>query len=433
MIKIASEPVINKQNEFVIPCTREGRYPIIFEDGKGAVLRDSKGKEYIDCHGGYSVATAGHCHPQVVDAVKKQVDKVWHTSCDFYMEPTALLAEKLSQITPGNLRNVIFSSSGGEAVENAAKIAFKYASSKGRNATQIISLDCSFHGRSSFAMALTGQSKYKHGLGSFVNPNVVHMPAPYCYRCPFGLKYPECALYCANHLEDVIKYETNGEPAAFISEPILGEGGIIVPPKPYLEQVVRIIRDQGGVYIADEVQTGFARTGRLFGVECFGVEPDIMTMAKGIASGLPIAATIAKPELTRCLEPIDHCSTYGGNAVMCAGALENIKVIEEEKLDQRAYELGKVFMDELKEIEKNKSCVGEVRGKGLMIGIEIVKDKESRKPDPDRCGEVRAEATKEGILLNTGGVHGNVIRIQPPLVITEEQVKKVCNCLRTLL
>jgi 4-aminobutyrate aminotransferase len=432
-MKISSESVINKQNEFVIPCTGEGRYPILFEEGKGAILRDSKGKEYIDCHGGYSVTTVGHCNPQVVDAVKKQVDKLWHVSGDFYTEPTTMLAEKLSQITPGNLRSVIFSSSGGEAVENAAKIAFKYAFSRGKNATQIISLNCSFHGRTSFAMALTGQSKYKHGLGSFVNPNVVHMPPPYCYRCPFGLEYPDCALHCANHLEEVIKYETNGEPAAFISEPILGEGGIIVPPEPYLKQVVKIIRAHGGVYIADEVQTGFARTGRLFGVEHFGVEPDIMTMAKGIASGLPIAATIAKPEISRCMESIDHCSTYGGNAVMCAAALENIRFIEREKLDRRASELGEIFMDEFKEMEKDKRGVGEVRGKGLMIGIEIVKDKESKKPDPDRCGEVRAGATKEGVLINTGGVYGNVIRIQPPLVISEEQVKKVCEYLKGLL
>jgi 4-aminobutyrate aminotransferase len=424
-----AEEIIKKQDEFILPTTREGRYPIVLVEGKGAVLKDINQKEYIDCHGGYAVVTLGHCHPDVVKAVVEQIEKVWHVSWDFYLESTSLLAERIAQVCPGKLKKTLFSNSGAEAIENAVKLAKKHAGKKGREGTQIVSLDGSFHGRTSYAMSLTGQNKYKKGLSTFVNPNVVHAPAPYCYRCPFSMTYPECDLHCAKHLEDVIKYETSGDIAAFISEPIFGEGGIIVPPKPYLKEAVKIFKEHDAIYIADEVQTGFAKTGKLFGVEWYGVEPDVMTLAKGIASGLPLAATVVTDEVSKSLTPIDHCATYGGNAVMCAAAFENINVILREKLHKKAFELGRLFMEGFSKLEEKHSSIGEVRGKGLMIGIEIVKDRKSKVPDKAECGRIRKKAMKKGVLVNSGGILGNVLRVQPPLAISEEQTKKVIDTL----
>jgi 4-aminobutyrate aminotransferase len=424
-----SDEIIKKQEEFILPSTREGRYPLVLVEGKGAILKDMDGKEYIDCHGGYAAVTLGHCPPKVVEAVKRQAEKIWHVSWDFYLESTTLLAERLAEICPGKLRRTLFSNSGAEAVENAVKFAKKHASKQGREGTQVISLVGSFHGRTAYAMALTGQNKYKKGLSTFVSPNVVHAPSPYCYRCPFSLTYPECDLQCAKHLEDVIKYQTSGDIAAFISEPIFGEGGIIVPPKPYLKEAVKIFKEHGALYIADEVQTGFAKTGKLFGVGWYGVKPDVMTLAKGIASGLPLAATVATDEVAKTLSPIDHCATYGGNAVMCAAALENINVIVKERLYEKAFKLGKAFMEGLKELEEKYQLIGEVRGKGLMIGVELVKDRKDKAPAKDECERIRRKAMKKGALVNSGGVNSNVLRIQPPLAITEEQIKSVIETL----
>ncbi len=417
--------VIEKQTELIVPSTTKGRYQVVIVEGRGALLRDASGKEYIDLHAGYATVNIGHCHPRVVQAIKEQVEKVWHVSWDFYTIPTALLAEKLVEISPKGLKKVLFCSCGAEAVENAVKFAKKYVvKKKGRTGAQIISLAGSFHGRTSYAMALTGQKKYKDGLGTYVHPGVVHAPPPYCFRCPFKMEYPECSLYCVEYIEDIIKFHTVGDVAAFISEPIMGEGGIILPPNDYLPKLVRKLRENEILYIADEIQTGFCRTGKMFAVEWYGVEPDIMTVGKGIASGLPIAATLITEEISEALTPIDHCSTYGGNALVCAAGYENIKTLIEERYDERALKLGELFMKRLKEIADKYEIIGDVRGRGLMIGVELVKDKEKKTPAPEAAENVRLEAQKRGVLLNTGGVFGCVLRIQPPIAITEEQVQK---------
>lgn len=420
--------IIEKQTKLIVPSTTKGRYQVVIVEGRGALLKDADGKEYIDLHAGYATVNLGHCHPRVVQAIKDQAEKIWHVSWDFYLVPTALLAEKLIEITPKKLRKVLFCSCGAEAVENAVKFAKKFVvKSMGKTGAQIISLAGSFHGRTSYAMALTGQKKYKDGLGTYVHPFVVHAPSPYCYRCPFGMKHPDCGLYCVDYLEDLIKFHTFGDVAAFISEPIMGEGGIIIPPDDYLSKVVKKLRDHEILYIADEIQTGFCRTGKMFAVEWYGVEPDIMTVGKGIASGLPIAATLISDEISEVLSPIDHCSTYGGNALVCAAGLENIKILMEERYDERALKLGSLFLERLKEIAERQEMIGDVRGKGLMIGVELVKDKEKKVPAPDLAEAVRLEAQKRGVLLNTGGVHGCVLRIQPPIAITEEQAERALN------
>jgi len=358
---------------------------------------------------------------------------LWHVSWDYYTLPQTDLAQKLAQICPQGLTKSLFSSCGAEAVEFAIKLAKKYCSAKGKPGTHVISLMGSFHGRTSMATALTGQSKIKTGLDNYVAPGVVHAPPPYCYRCFFKMSYPDCDLYCATYLENVIKYGTQGDVAAFISEPVLGEGGIIVPPDGYLKEALKITKEQRALYIADEIQSGFGRTGKLFAVEWYGVNPDILVMAKGIASGVPIAATISTDEIASTFTAADHNSTYGGNALMCAAALANIEVLIDEKLPERAGKMGDYFMERLKDLAVKHKLIGDVRGRGLMIGVELVKDQGTKTPAIDETATVRSQMRKRGVLVGKGGTTGNVLRIQPPLVITEEQAQTAIDALDSSL
>ena len=429
MLSSKTAELIRKQAEFGISTLPEGREPTVFVEGKGMFVRDLDGKEYMDCFGGYSAVNLGHCHPKVVKAIQDQAAKLWHVSWDYYNIPQTELAEKLAEICPKGLKRSLLSNCGAEAVEFAVKLAKKYQSAKGKLGTHVISLMGSFHGRTSMAIALTGQSRLKAGLGNYVAPGVVHAPAPYCYRCFFGLTYPECGLYCAKSVSDVVKYQTQGEVAAFISEPVMGEGGIIVPPDDYLKEVLKVTKDYGALYIADEIQSGFGRTGKLFAVEWYGVDPDILVMAKGIASGVPIAATMATDEVANAFTAADHSSTYGGNAIMCAAALANIEVMLEERIPENALKVGKFMIERLQDLARKFDLIGDVRGRGLMIGIELVKDRKSKEPAVEETVKVREEMRKRGILIGKGGTSRSVLRIQPPLIITEEQAKKVIDAL----
>jgi len=411
----------------------EGREPTVFVEGKGLVVKDLEGKEYLDCFGGYSAVNLGHCHPDVVRAIQDQTAKLWHVSWDYYNVPQTELAEKLAQICPKGLKRTLFSNCGAEAVEFAVKLAKKYCSAKGKPGTHIISLMASFHGRTSMAIALTGQSRLKAGLGNFVAPGVIHAPAPYCYRCFFGLSYPECNLQCARCVTDIVKYQSQGEVAAFISEPLMGEGGIIVPPDGYLSEVLKITKEYGALYIADEVQSGFGRTGKLFAVEWEGIIPDILVMAKGIASGVPIAATITTDEIANTFTATDHSSTYGGNAIMCAAALANIDVMLKERIPEDALRVGQFMLKGLQDLARKHDLIGDVRGRGLMIGVELVRDRSSKEPAVEESSKVRQEMRKRGILIGKGGISRSVLRIQPPLIITEEQAQKVIDTLDSSL
>jgi 4-aminobutyrate aminotransferase-like enzyme len=421
--------LIRKQAEFGISTLPEGREPAVFVEGKGMVVRDLDGREYIDCFGGYSAVNLGHCHPKVVKAIQDQAAKLWHVSWDYYNVPQTELAEKLAEICPKGLKRSLFSNCGAEAVEFAVKLAKKYHSSKGKLGTHIISLMGSFHGRTSMAIALTGQSRLKAGLGNYVASGVVHAPAPYCYRCFFGLAYPECDLYCAKSVADIIKYQTHGEVAAFISEPVMGEGGIIVPPDDYLREVLKVTKEYGALYIADEIQSGFGRTGKLFALEWYGVTPDILVLAKGIASGVPIAATVATDEVANAFTAADHSSTYGGNAIMCAAALANIEVMLEERIPENALKVGTFMLERLQDLVRKFDLIGDVRGRGLMIGVELVKDRKSKEPAVEETVKVRDEMRKRGVLIGKGGTSRSVLRIQPPLIITEEQAHTVIDAL----
>ena len=410
-------------DEYMITSMVAGFEPVNVEQASGCVMTDTDGTEYLDCFSGIAVCNAGHGHPKIVDAAHRQLDKLIHCCTYVYYSPRAAeLAQKLAQVTPGALQKSFFGNCGAEALEGAMRLAKQFT-----NRTELVCLTMSFHGRTAGTLSITGNYSRKKGNGPYLS-GVAFAPAPYCYRCPFKLKYPQCGIACAEHLDYVFRYQTAGGVAAFIAEPVLGEGGIIVPPPEYFKTAVEIARDNGALFIADEVQSGFGRTGKLFAIEHYDVEPDIMCMAKGIADGFPIGAFIARPDIADAFTPGDHLSTFGGNPVSCAAAMANIEVLSDEKLPQNATARGDELMSSLMELMEKYSLIGDVRGKGLMIGIELIKDKD-KTPAPEEAGEVRRLCREAGILVGVGGVFGNIVRLQPPLVLTSEEVQRVLEVL----
>jgi len=426
MVRIMeSSRIVEKAQKFLITSMVSKIEPVVISEANGAIVRDVHGKEYIDCFAGISVVNLGHCHPEVVDAAFSQARKLVHAcSYVYYIPVVAELAEKLAEITPSSLRKTFFGNSGAEAVECAIKLARKFTKKY-----ELIALMCSFHGRTLGTLSVTGQAgRRKYDMGPYL-PGVSFAYPPYCYRCPFGKTYPDCDVLCARSIHDIIDYSTSKGVAAFIAEPVMGEGGIIPPPPEYFKIVKETLDEYEILFIADEVQTGFGRTGKLFAIEHYGVEPDIMTLAKGIADGFPISACIAREDIGSAFEPGDHLSTFGGNPVSAAAALANINVMLREKIPEKAAEKGEYTMKRLNEMKEKYSIIGDVRGKGLMIGIELVKDRDKKTPAVDETRKVRDLCRERGLLIGSGGVKGCVLRIQPPLVITMEQIDKALDIL----
>jgi len=397
--------------------------PIVIVEGKGATVKDIDGNQYIDCYAGISVVNSGHCHPKIVQAIKNQSEKLIHCCSYVYHNlPATDLSVKLADIAPKGLQKTFLGNSGAEANETAIKLAKKFTKKH-----EVIALECSFHGRSIGTLSVTGQSKRKrYDMGPYLS-GVYFTPAPYCYRCPFEKEYPDCDLLCARRLEDVINYHSSNNVAALIAEPILGEGGIIVPPSEYFKTIKKILDDFNVVFIVDEVQSGYGRTGKMFGIEHYDVEPDIMTLGKAIAGGLPLSACMAKAKIGDAFEPGDHLSTFGGNPVSCAAALANLQVFKEERLVDQSAEKGRYLMKLLNELKEKHPLIGDVRGKGLMIGIELVKDRKSKKPATDEIAKIKAGAREKGVLLGSGGVKACTVRLQPPLVITEDELDRAMD------
>ena len=417
-----SEEIMKKDKDFFIQGY--ARVPIVLTEGKGAILKDINGKEYIDCFAGIAVSNVGHAHERLVQAATSQMNKLIHTSGRFFNIPQTLLVEKLAEITPTDLQHTYLCNSGTEAVENAVKLVKKYATSRGKTGAALIALEGSFHGRLGFSLSLTGQAKYKKGFSSYANlQGVVHAPTPYPYRSK--LSEEECGEEAALAIENVIDYHTAGDVAAFIIEPILGEGGIIVPPDTYFEALVGILKERDIPFITDEVQSGFGRSGKWFAGDHWNLKPDLMTLAKGLGGGMPIGAAIATRKIVECVQSGDFFSTYGGNPVCSAVALENIKIIEDEGLVENSVKIGKVFMEGLEDLQKKNTIIGDVRGRGLMIGFELVKDPETKKPASGEAIKMVNLLKNEGVIIGLGGLFGNVLRLQPPLCITEKQSNEV--------
>ncbi len=393
--------------------------PLVISEGKGFYVKDLDGNSYLDFFGGILTVSVGHANDEVNARVIEQVNKLTHISSLYQVESVVHLAENLARITPGDLGKSFFTASGTEADETAVMMAQLYTGND-----ELIVLRHSYSGRSILAQAMTAHSGWR-ALPTQVAA-IKHAVSPYCYRCPMKLTYPECGVACAEDVEELIKTTTTGAIAGIMVEPIQGVGGFITPPKEYFKIVAEIVRNYGGIFISDEIQTGFGRTGKMFGIEQYGVQPDIMTMAKGIANGFPLGATITTSEIADALVK-NSISTFGGNPVSCAAANKVIEIIERDDLMMNCEKQGKILREGLEMIQKKyPKVIGDVRGMGLMQAIELVVDetKNDRTPDPKAVDQLMEETKKRHLLIGRGGLHGNVIRISPALNVTEEAVRE---------
>jgi 4-aminobutyrate aminotransferase len=403
-------------------------YPLVAGKGEGAIIEDLDGNRFLDFNAGIAVVATGHCHPLVVEAIQKQAARLIHMSgTDFYYEELTALAEKLSDIAPGDApRRVSFGNSGAEAMEGAIKLA-RYATGRDK----IIAFFGSFHGRTMGALSLTSRKAVQRaGFGPLV-PGVTHAPYPYCYRCPYGQQPDTCAVECVKHIEDTLLKTIcpAEETAAIVVEPVQGEGGYIVPPQKFFDELTRVAKENGILLVFDEVQSGMGRTGKMFAADHFGMTPDIFTVAKGIASGLPLGATVARAELMTW-PPGAHASTFGGNPVACAAALVTIELLERELIDHAA-KMGAYLMNRLRQWPDRFPIVGDVRGLGLMLGIELVRDRTTKEKASGLRDRVVDLAFERGLLILGAG--DNVLRLCPPLIITRDQCDFALDTLEACL
>lgn len=402
--------------------------PTFVAEAQGALVKDIDGNVFLDFAAGIGVVNVGHAPKEVVEAIKEQADKFLHTCFMVAMyQPFVDLAEKLNNITPGNFaKKTMLSNSGAEAVENAVKFARRYTGRPG-----IVAFECGFHGRTLLAMSLTSKVKpYKYGFGPFA-PEIYKVPSPYCYRCVFGKSYPSCSLECLKYVERFLVTECPPDNiAAFLIEPVQGEGGFIVPPKEYLQGLKELAEKHGILFIADEVQTGFGRTGEMFAVTHSGVTPDIITMAKSMAAGMPLSAITGRAEIMDVPDKGEVGGTYGGNPLSCVAALKVIEMMEQPGFMERARELGQKAICRFRAMQEKYQIIGDVRGQGAMVAIELVKDRDTKEPYPAK--DIVAAAVSRGLIVLSAGIYGNVIRVLMPLVITDEQLEEGLNVLESV-
>ena len=416
--------LVRKDELFVSPSYLR-YYPLVVESANDCIVKDVDGNEYIDLNSGIACMNVGHNNPRVVEAIKAQCNRFLHYSnTDFYYEEAINLAEKLAEITPGQFKKkTFFGNSGTEAIEAAVKLA-RWHTRK----PLFIGFISGFHGRTMGSLAFTASKPVQRRYFSPFMPGVAHVPYPYCYRCPFKLTRPDCNYWCADFIEEQVlhKYMPPEDVAAILFEPIQGEGGYVVPPPEFFQKLKKIADEYGVLLIDDEVQSGMGRTGKWFAIEHWGVEPDIICTSKALASGLPIGATVAKAKIMDWTGG-SHASTFGGNPVSCAAALAVLNVIKDEKLLDNAAKQGDHLMKRLEEFRQTSSIIGDVRGRGLMIGVELVEDKETRKPAPTKASEVMLRSWKRGVAVVTCGV--STLRIVPPLTIQTDLLDSALDIL----
>jgi 4-aminobutyrate aminotransferase len=420
--------ILRKDDQLISPSIIRF-YPLVAETGSGCIIKDVDGNSYIDFNSGLAVLNVGHNHPKIVAAIKKQAEKLIHYSyTDFYYEEVTALAEELSKITPGKFnKKIYFGNSGAEAIEAAMKLA-RWHTRK----PYYISFIGAFHGRTMGALSLTASKPVQRRHFSPLIPSVYHVPYPYCYRCIFKLDPSDCGSHCINFIEEMVfqRFVPPEDVAAIFFEPIQGEGGHIVPPPQYLQKLRRLADKYDILLVDDEIQSGIGRTGRWFAVEHWGIEPDIVCVAKAIASGLPLSAVIARSEIMDW-EGGSHASTFGANPVACASALAVLEVIREEKLLDNATKQGHYAMKRLNEISEKFELIGDVRGKGLMIGVELVKNKKTKAPAREEVRKVMEKCWKRGLAIITCGA--STIRIAPPLTISSEIVDEALEILESAI
>ena len=420
-----SETVRKKHQDYLFPAVKNYyEKPIVVSKAKGARVEDMEGISYLDFFGGILTISVGHANEDVNREVIAQINNLTHVSSLYPTLPVVELAEKLVNLAPGKLDKCFFTASGTEADETAVMMAQLYTENN-----ELIALRHGYSGRSLLAQALTAHASWR-ALPTQVSA-IKHALSPYCYRCPLKLTYPECGVACAEDVEELIQTTTTGRVAGILAEPIQGVGGFITPPPEYFKIVAEIVRKYGGVFISDEVQTGFGRTGKMWGIEQYGVEPDMITAAKGIANGMPLAVVVTTSDIADALTK-NTISTFGGNPVSCAAAKATINVIERDKLYKNARKMGKVLRDRLEQLQdKYPKVIGEVRGMGLMQAIELVVDetKKDRTPNPGAADQLMEETKLRGLLIGRGGLYANTMRISPPLNITKNEVEEAIGIL----
>jgi len=418
-----------RKDESLISPSYVRFYPLVVESGKGCLVKDVDGNEYIDFNSGLVCLNVGHNHPKVIAALKNQCDRFLHYSnTDFYYTEVINLAEKLAEITPGNFqKKVYFGNSGAEAIEAAIKLT------KWHTRKQLyIGFTSAFHGRTIGALSFTASKPTQRRYFFPLMPGVTHVPYPYCYRCPFKQTYPDCHYWCIDFIEDFVlkKYVPPEEVAAILFEPIQGEGGYVVPPPEYFQRLKKLADKYGILLIDDEVQAGMGRTGKWFAIEHWNIEPDVLCSAKALASGLPLGATIAKSKVMDWVGG-SHASTFGGNPLSCAAASAVISVIKNERLLENAAKQGAYIMKRLEKLKDQSEIVGDVKGKGLMIGMEIVENKENKKPAAKKASEIMTRSWKRGVAVITCGV--STVRIAPPLIINRELVDAALDIIEDVI
>ncbi len=420
-----SETVRKKHQDYLFPAVKNYyKESVAVARAKGARVEDMEGNSYLDFFGGILTVSVGHANEDVNREVITQINNLTHVSSLYPTLPVVELAEKLVNLAPGKLDKCFFTASGTEADETAVMMAQLYTGNY-----ELIALRHGYSGRSLLAQSLTAHASWR-ALPTQVAA-VKHALSPYCYRCPLKLTYPECGVACAEDVEELIQTTTTGQIAGILVEPIQGVGGFITPPPEYFKIVAEIVRNHGGIFISDEVQTGFGRTGKMWGIEQYDVEPDMITAAKGIANGMPLAAVVTTSDIAATLTK-NTISTFGGNPVSCAAAKATINVIQRDELDKNAEEMGDILRKGLEQLqEKYPKVIGEVRGMGLMQAIELVVDetKKDRTPNPDAAEQLMEETKARGLLIGRGGLYANAMRISPPLNITKSEVEEAIGIL----
>ena len=419
------DEVIAKYKKYLFPSvTTYFTDALVTDHASMQHLWDSEGRKYLDFFGGIVTISVGHSNPRVTSKIKAQIDKIQHGSTVLPNEAIVAIAEKLAEITPGEISKTYFTNSGTEANETAIQLARTHTKN-----FEIVALRHGYSGRSQTAQSITGMHSWRASLpGAF---GVVHALNPYCYRCPFGLKYPDCGVACAHDVESTIETTTSGAVAGFLAEPIQGLGGFIVPPPEYFKIVFTIIKKHGGDFISDEVQTAWGRTGKKwFGIEHWEVTPDIITSAKGLGNGVPVGVTMTTPEIANSFKGL-QISTFGGNPVTSVACKAVIDIIEEDKLAENAHAVGNYFQQGLKGLQEKHALIGDVRGMGLMQALELVKERKTKEPAPQETNRLLDEARKAGLIIGKGGLYGNVIRMSPPLNISKSDVDEAIKMLDT--
>jgi 4-aminobutyrate aminotransferase/(S)-3-amino-2-methylpropionate transaminase len=416
-----SEELMKLRNKHV-PQAPYNITTAFIKEAQGAVMIDVEGRELIDFAGGIGVNNVGHCHPKVVAAIQDQAQKCIHTCFHVAMyQPYIELAAKLNELAPGDFpKKTMFANSGAEAVENAVKVARYHA-----KRPAVICFDNAYHGRTIFTLSLTSKIKpYKLGFGPFAS-EVYRMPFAYCYRCAFGLKYPDCGVACADYLEEFFVSHVSSEAtAAIIAEPIQGEGGFITPPPEYFPKIQKIARKYDIALIIDEVQTGVGRTGKFFAIEHWGIQPDILTLSKSLAGGMPLSAIIARQEMIDKIHMGGLGGTFSGNPVSCRAGLAVLEIMQEDGLLERSESLGLKVLSAFQRLQKKYEIIGDVRGKGPMLAMELVRNRETKEPAKEEADKLVKLCFEKGLVLLSCGTFGNVIRTLMPLVITDAQLEK---------